>query len=474
MRKTKIVATLGPAPDAPGRIGALIAAGMDVARVNMSHGFQAENAARIAAVRAEAARQGRAVAVLLDLQGPKIRTGPLLDDQAVELVPGQTFRITTRSVPGGAEQVGTSHARLPQEVWPGDRILISDGLIELRVEGTTEEEVIAQVVAGGWLRPRQGINLPGVAVNAPSLTDKDVDDLRFGMAQDADYIALSFVRRAEDVARAKELIAQAGGDAPVIAKLEKPEALDALDAILQVADGVMVARGDLGVELALEKVPVAQKAIIRAARRAALPVITATQMLESMIHHAQPTRAEVSDVANAILDGSDAIMLSGETAIGAYPVQAVEMMARIAETVEAAPALDWPSPLSGWDVAADGIPEAVGAAVDAMVRALPVRAVCVLTKTGSSARLVARYRPAVPILAMTPAERTYRRLSLLRGVTPLMMRYAPEEAEYYRQVQRLVLEYGYAAPGERVVVTGGHPIAQGGPTNFIKVLVLEG
>lgn len=472
LRRTKIVATLGPATDGPEGMRALLAAGVDVARLNFSHGSHEDHAARIATVRAAAAEAGRAVAILQDLQGPKIRTGSLPGDAPVDLAAGASFTLTSRDVPGDARCVSVSYPTLSHDVRPGDRILISDGLLEMRVVQVSDEDVLTEVVHGGRLRSRQGINLPGVALACPSLTAKDREDLRFGLAQGVDFVALSFVRRAQDVIELKQAIAQAGCDVPVIAKLEKPEALEALEEILDVADGVMVARGDLGVEMSPERVPMAQKRIIALANRKAKPVITATQMLESMIHNPQPTRAEASDVANAILDGSDAVMLSGETAIGAYPVQAVRMMARIAETVEAqASGPERAMPPYGY-AEAGSMPEAIAAAASALVKALPVRAICVVTKTGNSARLVSHYRPNLPILAFTPQEGTYRRLSLIWGILPIQGSYAHDEQDYYDQVERAVLRLGLAAPGEQVVVTGGHPIAQGGPTNFIKVLTV--
>lgn len=474
-RRTKIVVTLGPATDGAERVRALIEAGMDVARLNMSHGTQEEHARRLATVRAEAERAGRPVGVLLDLQGPKMRTGPLAGGGPVELVEGRPFVITTRPLEGTAEGVSTTYAHLARDVSPGDRILLSDGLIELRVTRTTEMEVHGEVVHGGALREHQGINLPGVEISSPSVTDKDLADLEFGLAQGVDYVAISFVRRAEDVVRVKERVRAAGAAVPVITKLEKPEALEHLEAIVAASDGVMVARGDLGVEMPPEQVPWAQKEIIRAANRAAIPVITATQMLESMIANPRPTRAEVSDVANAILDGSDAVMLSGETAIGKFPVAAVEMMARIARAIDAsatrrAPAEEVPA----WLFAeAQSIPQAIGAAVAAIGRTLPVAALCVVTRTGSSARMVSHYRPEVPILAFTPLPETYRRLSLLWGVEAVQTRFADSEEEYYAQVEHLLRARGDAEEGDTVVVTGGHPIAGGGPTNFIKILVLS-
>jgi pyruvate kinase len=474
MRRTKIVATLGPATETPEQIAQLIEAGMDVARINLSHGTHSEHAARIAAVRQEAERAGRAVGLLMDLQGPKIRTGPLPDGKPVELNEGAEFTITTRQIPGSDREVRTDYAAFPRDVHPGDRILISDGLIELRVLHTTEEDVITEVVHGGELRPNQGINLPGVNISAPVLSDKDRKDLAFGLEQGVDYVGVSFVRRAMDVIAVRQTIRQHGKDTPIIVKLEKPEAVEALDDILRLTDGVMVARGDLGVELPPEQVPIVHKRIIEQANQRALPVITATQMLESMIHNARPTRAEVSDVANAVLDGSDAVMLSGETAIGQYPIEAVRMIARIAEEMDRERQRRLRHAAIPWlQMEGESVAEAIAAAVAAIVKSLPVRAVCVLTKTGSTARVVSHFHPNVPILGFTPFQDTYYQLSLLWGVTPIKTRFADTEEEYYRQVEHLLLARGDAAVGDTVVITGGHPIAQGGPTNFLKIMTIS-
>jgi pyruvate kinase len=471
MRRTKIVVTLGPASSTPERIAQLIAAGMDVARLNFSHGTYAEHAARIATVRAAAAQAGRPVAILQDLQGPKIRTGALAGGQSVLLKTGQSFVITSEAVVGDAARVSTTYTPLPQNVHPGDRILLSDGTIELRVRETGPTEVLCEVTHGGALRENQGINLPGVAISAPALTSKDLEDLRFGLEQGVDYVALSFVRQASDVQQAKDAIAQAGKDTPVIVKLEKPEALTVLDDILRVADGMMVARGDLGVEMPLEQVPIAQKRIIQKTVDAALPVITATQMLESMKRAPRPTRAEVSDVANAIIDGTSAVMLSEETATGEYPVEAVQMMARIAEEIEASRMWRRPIEENPWPLSEESsMSRAIGAAVNAIVSDLPVQAIWVFTLTGRGARLIAHYRPYVPILAFTPLEVTYRRLSLNWGVTPVLTTFARSEEEHYQRIISTVHSRNLAQEGDLVVFTGGHPFTGGGPTNFLEIM----
>ncbi|MHB0858321.1 MAG: pyruvate kinase [Anaerolineae bacterium] len=472
MHRTRIVVTLGPASGTPARVRELIEAGMDVARLNFSHGTHAEQASRLTLVRSEAAKMGRSVAVMQDLQGPKIRTGPLQDDRPVILQEGRRFTITTREVAGTAERVSTTYQALPRDVQPGDRVLISDGLLELRVIETDSTELVGEVVHGGELKAHQGINLPGVAVSTPAVTEKDMVDLRFGLAQGVDYVAVSFVRKASDLQQVKDLIAREGYHTPIVAKLEKPEAVDDLDAILRVADAVMVARGDMGVEMAAERVPVIQKEIIRAANRAAVPVITATQMLQSMIDNPRPTRAEVSDVANAILDGSDAVMLSGESAIGQFPVESVQMMCRIAEAIEGASQKMRSDEALPWSFEQVGTtPQAIAAAVASIVRTLPVRAVAVLTKSGNTARHVAHHRPDVPILAFTPNDETYRRMSLFWGVTPIRTKFAETEAEYSDLLGHELRQIGYGS-GDMVVVTGGHPIVESGPTNFIKILVL--
>ena len=473
MRRTKIVATIGPASSTPEIIGRLLEAGMDVARLNFSHGTHAEHAGRIALLRAHARKLGRPLAIVQDLQGPKIRTGSLANGEPVLLQPGSRFIITTQEIVGTAERVSTTYKDLPHDVRPGDRILLSDGLIELRVLDSTDDEVRTEVVFGGELREHQGINLPGVDVSAPSLTEKDAADLEFGLQQGVDYVAISFVRRAADVQQVKDRIARAGHSTPVIAKIEKPEALNDLRAILEVADAIMVARGDLGVEMPPEQVPVVQKQLIEAANAAGVPVITATQMLESMIRNPRPTRAEASDVANAIIDGTDAVMLSGETATGLFPVESVQMMARIAEVAEASGRRgDIVRLAHEQAVRPSSVANAISAAACAIVQALPVRAIVAFTMSGSTARLVAHLRPTVPILAFTPSEAVYHRLSLVWGVTPVMSEYRDRLDELGEHVGDVLLARGFAQRGDAVVMTGGHPLAARGNTNFVKILQL--
>jgi pyruvate kinase len=473
-RRTKIVCTLGPATESEDMIEALIRAGMNVARINFSHGPQEEQAAAIARVRAVAGRLGHPVAILQDLQGPKIRTGALSGGQPVALLPGHKFIVSTRTVSGTAEQVSTTYASLPQDVRPGDTILLSDGAIELRVEQVTATEVICLIIHGGLLAEHQGINLPGVAISAPALTEKDRADLLFGVEQAVDYIALSFVRSPRDITEAKDLVALASSGQhpssrstiPVIAKLEKPEAIEQLESILEVADGVMVARGDLGVEMPLEEVPLIQKRIIQQANLAGIPVITATQMLESMIHNPRPTRAEASDVANAILDGTDAVMLSGETAIGEYPVETVQVMARIALATEVH--LQAPNRSGALHPRLEPA-RAVSAAAHTLADQAEGGLIAVFTQSGTSAQLVSKERPKATIVAYTPDETIYRRLALWWGVTPQLSHLAATTEELIHWVDNQLQQDGLAAPGSVIVVVGGMPIADRARTNFIEL-----
>jgi len=470
MRRTKIVATLGPATSTPHSITEMVSAGMNVARMNFSHGTHAEHAERIALVRDAARQLGQSVGVLQDLQGPKIRTGALADGKAVKLTAGQTFCITTEEIVGDAQRVSTTYELLPHDVEAHDRILLSDGLIELRVIKKTDTDVTTEITHGGALREHQGINLPEVSVSAPALTEKDVEDLYFGLEQNVDYVALSFVRSAADIHQVKEHIARAGKDVPVIAKIERPEAVNALPDILEIADCLMVARGDLGVEMQPSEVPIVQKQIIEAANRSGIPVITATQMLESMIRNPRPTRAEASDVANAIIDGSDAVMLSGETATGDYPIDAVKMMKLIAETVEASGRRGDQGAVPRWSLPdIRSTPWAIGAAAGAIVDTIPVKAIVVFTQSGTSARIVAHFRPNVPILAFTPSEQVYRRLSLLWGVTPMRTEFVERLDDLDATVRGELVERGHVQPGDTIVITGGHPTYRRGPTNFLKI-----
>src|SRR5215470_9194574 len=453
-RHSKIVCTIGPASRSPRMIDRLFSAGMDVARLNFSHGTLEEHARSIAMLRATSGEHEKPVAILADLQGPKIRTGALAGGGPVMLRAGQPFTITTAKVLGDSTRVSTTFAPLPREVHRGDRILLSDGLIELRVEQVRDTQVICQVINGGALGEHKGINLPGIHLRVPALTAKDREDLAFAVKHDANYIAVSFVRRPEDVILAKTLIRRAGKDTPVIAKLEKPEAIENLDAILRVADGVMVARGDLGVEMSPERVPVVQKMIINRARQARRPVITATQMLESMTENPRPTRAEASDVANAIFDGSDAVMLSAETASGKYPVESVSMMARIIEDAEASIAeFPRPAPQEKLKVA-----ETIAELVCHASRELHMKLIAVFTHSGFTARLVSRYRPLVPIVAFSPEQETRRRLALIWGVYPRNIQDVRKVDGLAPVAEKRLLEERLVRKGDVIGIVAGTPM----------------
>jgi pyruvate kinase len=469
-RHSKIVCTIGPACRSPRMLDRLLRAGMDVARLNFSHGSHANHAESIAMLRAAATHLHKPIAILADLQGPKIRTGPLAGRAPVILRTGQKFVITTARVLGDSTRVSTVFTPLPREVHRGDRILLSDGLIELRVEQVRGREVICEVVNGGALGEHKGINLPGIKLRVPALTPKDREDLLFALKHGANYIAVSFVRRPEDVVLAKTLVRRAGKDTPVIAKLEKPEAIENLDAILRVADGVMVARGDLGVEMNPERVPVVQKTIINRAREFRRPVITATQMLESMTENPRPTRAEASDVANAIFDGSDAVMLSAETATGKYPVEAVSMMARIIEEAESSiTEFARPAPQEQLKVA-----ETVAELVCHASRELHMKLIAVFTHSGFTARLISRYRPLVPIIAFSPEEETRRRMALIWGVQPQKISDVRKVDGLAAVAEKRLVEERLVRKGDVIGIVAGTPMGIRGTTNFMKFHVIGG
>jgi len=464
MPNTKIVATLGPATDSPGVLNQLICAGVDVFRLNASHGTQEEHAARVAAVRAAAREYRKHAGILLDLQGPKIRLGRF-ENGGCTLETGSTFVITTEAVLGSCERASTGYAKFARDVQPGDRILLADGAIELRAIATDEVAVRTEVLAGGAINDHKGINLPGVQVSIPSLTEKDLCDLHFGLNAGVDLVALSFVRTADDVRQLRDRLG--GRQVSIVAKIEKPQGWENIEPILDAADGVMVARGDLGVETALEKVPRIQKSIIRRARRKGRYVITATQMLESMIEKPTPTRAEVSDVANAIYDGTDAVMLSAETSAGKYPVEAVKVMARIANESEASlRSRGYQEPPHSHE------PTNAELLADAAYRAArdsEAAAIVVFTSTGSSARLVSRYRPPVRIFAVTPHDTAARRLSVNYGVIPVLAPDVSSTDEMLSQMDRVLTEGGHLQKGQLVVFLAGQPVGRPGTTNLMKL-----
>ncbi len=471
-RRTKIVCTLGPASDSKDQILRMIQAGMDVARLNFSHGTYDNFARVIADIRELSLLAKKPVAILQDLQGPKIRTGSLLEHIPVQLETGAEFTITTRQIEGNAAMVSTTYSELPHDVRAGDTILLSDGLIELQVISSNDTDTVCKVIHGGSLAEHQGINLPGVKVSAEALTEKDRADLAFGIAHGVDYVALSFVRRPEDLETARAAIQterqKISGEVPsvpLIAKIEKPEALDNLDAILKLSDGVMVARGDLGVEIPLEQVPLVQKKIILRANELGIPVITATQMLDSMIQNPRPTRAEVSDVANAILDGSDAVMLSGETATGKYPIDAVTVMSRIAVEMDNAqtklPRIEREMIITP--------AYAISNAARVLADESQAKHIVVFTRSGSSAHLISKERPGEPIIALTPDDSVLNKLALWWGVTPRKANLMETTESLIIWVDMYLQVEGLAQQGDRIVILGGMPVARKAKTNFVKL-----
>jgi len=466
MRNTKIVVTLGPASDSPECIRALLAAGVNVFRLNASHGDQEGHARRIVNVRKIAAEMDIHSAILLDLQGPKIRLG-CFTDGGCYLATGSEFSITTTDILGTSAMASTVYEPFARDVRPGDCVKLADGSIELKVTATDGITARCRVVSGGPIKDKQGINLPGVQVSAPSLTLKDESDLEFGVKSGVDFIALSFVRTADDPKYLRTRLRQLGARIPIICKIEKPEAWQNLDAILAESDGVMVARGDLGVEIALEKVPEIQKAIIEKARFCGKIVITATQMLESMIENPHPTRAEVSDVANAIYDGSDAVMLSGETAVGKFPVQAVETMARIARQAESSRRFRFYKDLLAEEKSSYA--KIIAQAAYHAAEVASVAAIGVFTSSGLSARLVSRLRPSVPIYAFTLSVSAARQLALNYGVTSVVVTPKVSTDEMIAQIDSLVLERGWLKLGDGVVCIAGQPVGQSGSTNMLKL-----
>lgn len=463
-RKTKIIATLGPATSQAAMIERLMEAGVDLFRLNFSHGAHDEMAGIITTIRSLSGRQDRQVSILADLQGPKIRTGKIAGGSII-LEKGQPLEITTEDISGHKGLISTNYKALPDDVSPGARLLLDDGSIELRVISTSGTTVSCKVIEGGVLTDHKGINLPGVAISAPSLTEKDHADLEFCLDKRVDYIALSFVRRASDIENLQRIIHGHGLDIPVVAKIEKPDALRNFLKILAVSDAVMVARGDLGVELSPERVPLIQKKIISLCNRAGKPVITATQMLESMITHHTPTRAETSDVANAILDGTDAVMLSGETAVGEYPLEAVSTMVKVALEVEK-PGL-WRIPAET-GIHSKNIAEAVAEAACLAASTLKAKAIVVITQSGRTAALISKLRPQLPIIAITPFVETRRRLALYWGVTTGSVPSLDGTDQQIAAVEEALLQRGFRN-GDLVVITMGAPLAARCATNLLKV-----
>ncbi|MFT3798963.1 pyruvate kinase [Microbacterium sp.] len=464
MRRAKIVATLGPATESYEMIRAIIDAGVDVARMNLSHGSYSDHEVRFANVRKAADDAGRAVAILVDLQGPKIRLGKFADGPH-DLAVGDVFKITTEDVPGSKEIVSTTFAGLPGDVKAGDFLLIDDGKVRVQVTSVDGPVVTTEVIVAGTVSNNKGINLPGVAVSVPALSKKDEADLRWGLGAGADLIALSFVRDASDVARVHEIMAEEGRKVPVIAKIEKPQAVDNLEEIIDAFDGIMVARGDLAVELPLEAVPIVQKRAVELCRRMAKPVIVATQMLESMTHAPVPTRAEASDVANAVLDGADAVMLSGETSVGDYPVVTVETMARIVASTEEH-GLERIHPVNTRPRTQGGI---ITLAANEVAEFIEAKYICLFTESGDTARRMSRLRPRIPMMAFTVDPAIRRRMAVTWGVQSTLVEHVAHTDLMFIQVDEFFLGRGLAAEGDKVVVISGSPPGLIGSTNDIRV-----
>ncbi|AWE49732.1 pyruvate kinase [Streptomyces nigra] len=468
MRRAKIVCTLGPATDGYDRTKALVDAGMDIARFNLSHGTHAEHEERYQQVRKASDETGRSVGVLADLQGPKIRLGRFTEGPVL-LERGDTFTLTVEpDAEGDRHQCGTTYPGLADDVTPGERVLVDDGKVCLQVTGIDGPRIHTTVVEGGIVSDHKGLNLPGVAVSVPALSDKDQADLRWALRTGFDIVALSFVRSGRDIDDVHRIMDEEGRRLPVIAKIEKPQAVDTLDDIVAAFDGIMVARGDLGVEMPLEQVPIVQKRAITLARRNAKPVIVATQMLDSMIDHSRPTRAEASDVANAVIDGTDAVMLSGETSVGKYPVETVRTMAKIVEAAEE-------------DVLAHGLPPltehnkprtqggAVARAAAEIGDFLGARFLVAFTQSGDTARRLSRYRSPIPLLAFTPEPATRSQLNLTWGVETFLGPHADSTDAMVDQVDELLLRYGRCKKGDTVVITAGSPPGVSGSTNLVRV-----
>ena len=471
MIKTKIVCTIGPASNSYEKIEKLIQEGMDVARLNFSHGSHEEHYQVIENIRQASLKTNNSVAILQDLGGPKIRIGKI-EKEPILLKEGSSFILTNRKVPGDEQEVSITFPSLPQKVKKGDRIFLADGTLELKVKELTPTDIICQIVKGGKLSSHKGINIPNISMDIPSLTAKDYQDVFFGIKNNVDFIGLSFTRNAEDVLRVRKILKENGAeDISLIAKIEKKEAVDNLKEIIEVSDGIMVARGDLGVEIPLENMPLVQKDIIKRCNFVGKPVITATQMLMSMVSSPRPTRAEVTDVANAILDGTDAIMLSEETAIGNYPVEAVETMNRIALRVEKA--IDYKKILSERSLSVKPTnPDAISHATCQVTLDLKAKAIVTFTLSGSTARMVSRYRPPVPIIAASTQDSTVRKLALSWGVYPFKSDELENTDDMIEKSKKIALKTGLANSGDKIVITAGIPFKVPGTTNLLKVETL--
>ncbi len=473
LRKTKIICTLGPAVDSEELIVALIKGGMNGARFNFSHGSHPEHLERLNRLKAVRDRMGSPIATILDTKGPEIRIKSF-ETKTVDLTAGETFTLTVEDVPGTASRVSVTYPRLHEEVSPGQEILIDDGLVAIRVQEIRGSDIVCQVENGGTLSANKSINIPGAHIQLPALTEKDVADIRFGVENDFDFIAASFVRRAADVEAVREVLHQCGGDnVKIIAKIENQEGIDNLDGILAAADGVMVARGDLGVEIPAAKVPALQKQMIRKGLQAGKPVITATQMLDSMMRNPRPTRAEVSDVANAVYDGTSCVMLSGETAGGKYPVEALGAMLEIVTEAEAS--IDYWKRFQKQLVvtASNNINDAITHTCCLTARDLNATAILAASSSGRTARMICRFRPACPVAALTMQEKTRRQLAICWGVTPFLTGEVNSTDRIFSLSAEVAVKEGLVRPGDTVVITAGVPLGKSGSTNLIKAQVIE-
>ncbi|MBW5447424.1 pyruvate kinase [Cohnella sp. CFH 77786] len=468
MRKTKIVCTIGPSSESLENTKKLILAGMNVARLNFSHGDFEEHGRRINTIRQASRELNKTVAILLDTKGPEIRLGKL-KEEPIELVQGEYITLSTQEILGDKDRIPVTYADLPSDVHVGSTILIDDGLIGLTVVDIQGTEIKCQIINSGPIKSKKGVNVPGVAISMPGLTEKDIADIKFGIEQGIDFIAASFVRRASDVLEIRELLERhEARHIQIISKIENQQGVDNLDEILEVSDGLMVARGDLGVEIPAEEVPLVQKRMIEKCNRAGKPVITATQMLDSMQRNPRPTRAEASDVANAIFDGTDAIMLSGETAAGKYPTESVQTMSRIAERAESA--LQYREIFKKQAIAAQtSVTEAISQAVANSALDLDAKAIVTSTESGYTARMVSKYRPKAPIIAVTPVEQVKRRLQLVWGVIPVSGKPAETTDEMFDIAVNGALESGIVKLGDTIVITAGVPVGRSGTTNLIKI-----
>lgn len=471
MRKTKIVATIGPASCSEQVLKELISAGVNVVRLNFSHGTRQWHKKLIQSIRKISSELGKPIAILQDLTGPRIRIGNL-KDKNILLKNGMLFDLTTQNIIGDEKRISVNYKNLPQEIKKGDTILIADGSVKAEVIGKSKTEIRCRVTSGGLISSKKGINLPFTKLKIPSLTAKDIKDLEFGIKCNVDFIALSFVRKADDIKKAKEIIRKKGASIPIIAKIEKPEAVKKIDEIIEASDGLMVARGDLGVEIPLEEIPQVQKMIINKSNVCGKPVITATQMLKSMVENPEPTRAEVTDVANSILDGTDAMMLSEETAVGKYPVKAVRIMSRIAESAE--------KNLSGKMIFNNEdmkkrktIPDAISHAACLTALDLNAKAIIAPTQSGYTAIQVSRFRPRQVIIAVSPDIKTVRKLSLCWGVYPILINSFKNTDDMINKAKKASLESRLVRNGDMVVMTAGLPVEKSGNTNIIKAFVLE-